>query len=119
MSYCTAQADPMFQPAMRLIAAITNANPMAITTTFDHLYQTGTIVRLVIPEACGMQEANGLYGPITVTGVTTFTLPFSSISFAPFSIPGAPDPHDFTCAQILPVGEINSMFSAATQNVRN
>jgi hypothetical protein len=102
---------------MRLIAAISQANPAQVTTTFAHQYITGTIVRMDIPEIDGMQEITGQLFPITITGSTTFTIPVDSTNFQPFAIPMAPPFHVYTCAQVIPVGEINSTLAAATVNV--
>lgn len=92
-----AQQKPEFQPAMRQIASITQSNPVVITTTFNHNYFTGDIVRINIPYSAaipgnsvanfGMSEINQLYAPITVTGNTTFTMPIDGTHFEPFSIP--------------------------------
>lgn len=117
MSTCYAIENPIFQPAMRLIAAITNGNPAIVTTTFNHLYISGTIVRLDIPIACGMQQINSQFGPITVTGDTTFSIPIDSTYFDPFAIPMSPPPSVNTCAQVVPIGEITSILYAAVQNV--
>lgn len=117
MSTCYADPFPVFKPAMRLIASITQANPCVITTTFAHGYISGTIVRLDIPFADGMQQANQLYGPITVTGLTTFTLPINTTMFDAFSIPVSPSPHVNTCAMVVPIGENNDILTAAVQNV--
>ena len=117
MSTCYAQQFPVFKPAMRLIASITRSNPATVTTTFAHGYQTGTIVRLDIPPADGMQQANGMTGTITVTGATTFTIDLNTTLFDPFSIPVSPDPHLNTCAQVVPIGEVNSTLIASTVNV--
>lgn len=75
---------PVFQKAMRIITAITNAFPASVTTSFNHNYITGMIVRLNIPMGYGMQQANQLYGPIIVTGNTTFTIDIDTISMDPF-----------------------------------
>jgi hypothetical protein len=117
MSTCYAVPSPTFQPAMRLIAAITNANPAAVTTTFDHDYHSGLIVRLDIPVADGMQQANGLTGTITVTGSDTFTIDIDTTFFDVFAIPGSPSPHQNTCAQVVPIGEVNESLAQSTQNV--
>lgn len=117
MSHCYADPNPIFQPAMRLISAITQNNPAVVTTTFAHQYITGTIVRLDIPIADGMQEANQLFGPISVLSDTTFSIPIDSTNFFPFSIPGSPSPHVNTCAQVVPIGEVNKILAAAVQNV--
>lgn len=117
MSYCYADPNPMFQPAMRLIDSITQANPAVITTTFAHQYITGTIVRLDIPRADGMQQADQIFGPIIVLSSTTFSMPFDSTNFSPFSVPMSPSPHVDTCAQAVPIGEVNEILAAAVQNV--
>lgn len=117
MSQCYANPNPIFQPAMRLIAAISQANPSVVTTTFEHQYVSGTIVRLDIPPLDGMQELANTIWPITVTGSTTFTIPVNSTAFSAFAIPGDPPFHENTCAQVVPIGEINSTLAAATRNV--
>lgn len=117
MSTCYAQQNPVFQPAMRLITAITNSNPATVTTSFAHQYITGTIVRLDIPPADGMQQADQFVGPIIVTGTTTFTLPLDTTTFQPFSIPVSPLPQINTCAQVVPIGEVTPILTAAVQNV--
>jgi len=117
MSTCFSNSSPVFKPAMRVISAMTNDNPMQVTTTIDHGYSSGIIVRILIPLANGMFQANGSTGEITVTGATTFTLPIDSSAFDVFAVPALPDPHDFTCAQVVPIGENNGMLSEATRNV--
>ncbi len=109
--------NPTYQPAMRIISAITNANPLEVTTTFAHNYLTGEIVRLVIPVGFGMNQARNYYGPITVTSPTTFTLPLDSTDFDPFVIPADNPGHFYTQAQVVPIGEVTSMLTGATRNV--
>lgn len=119
MAQCYANPTPIFQPAMRLIAAITQSNPATVTTTFAHQYLTGTVVRLDIPLACGMQQANGLTGAISVTAPTTFTIDIDTTYFEPFVIPVGLSPTIDICAQVVPIGEINSTLLAATVNSLN
>jgi len=130
MSTCYANPNPPFQPAMRIIAAITNSNPATVTTTFAHQYISGTIVRLDIPPADGMQQLSGSIPgsstkrsttfAITVTSPTTFTIPVDTTNFDAFSIPGMPNPpYADTCAMVVPVGEITPILTAATVNVLN
>lgn len=111
-----ALTDPTYKPAMRIISAITNANPASVTTTFDHGYQTGTIVRLIIPDGFGMMQANHLTGTITVTGDTTFSINIDTNPFDVFSS-SVVFPQDQQSAQVVPIGQINSLLSIATQNV--
>jgi hypothetical protein len=117
VSTCYAQQFPVFQPAMRIIAAITNSNPAQVTTTFAHQYNSGCIVRLDIPFADGMQQANQLTGTITVTGSTTFTIPLDTTQFDAFAIPVSPPPWVNTCAMVVPIGEDNANLNSAVQNV--
>lgn len=117
MPRCYAEPNPVYMPAMRLITAITNANPAEVTTSFDHGYISGIIVRLDVPEADGMQEINGKTGTITVTGSDTFTIDIDTTFFEPFSIPGSPSQHQNICAMVVPIGEVNELLRAAVQNV--
>lgn len=111
-----AEENPIFQRAMRLISGITNANPAEVTTTFDHDYETGDIVRLNIPRWYGMTQADKYYGPITVTGTTTFTVPLDTTSFDVFAIPAPLGWYVNATASVTPVGEISENLGGATQN---
>ncbi len=113
---------PTFQPSMRIIAAITNAFPASVTTTFAHQYVTGTIVRLDIPTGFGMVQANQLFGPIEVTSPTTFTIALDTTTFDVFSIPTYTLLPSMVVvsqqsATSVPIGEINNQLTAAVQNV--
>ena len=112
-----ANPSPTFQPAMRIITAITNAFPAQVTTSFDHDYVTGTIVRLIIPLGFGMVQANQLTGSITVDSPTTFLIDIDTIFFDAFVIPAENPGHFYTKAQVVPIGEDNDILTAATQNV--
>ena len=119
MSFCYANPNPIFQPAMRLVAAITNDTQATVTTTFAHQYKTGLIVRLDIPIACGMQQANQLTGNIIVVSPSMFLISIDTTTFDPFSVPMGLSPHVDTCAQVVPVGEVNEILTQATRNVLN
>jgi|SRR5712671_531292 len=108
--------NPVFQPAMRIVTAITNAFPAAVTTSFDHNYVTGTIIRLTIPPGYGMVQANQKFGAIEVTSPTTFNIDIDTIFFDVFVVP-VTFPDDRQQAQSVPFAEINSILTAATQNV--
>lgn len=108
--------SPTYQPAMRIISAITQASQAVITTTFDHDYISGTIIRLHIPPGFGMFQANNLFGEITVTGDDTFTININTTLFDTFAAPGS-FPLNQQKAVCVPIGEINSTFQAAVQNV--
>lgn len=107
-----AVVTPLFQPAMRVINTITNANPCSVTTTFAHNYEDTDIIRIYIPDGFGMQQINGLVSPITVTSPTTFTMNgINSINFDIFS-----DPNNGQFAQSLPNGEANRTLYGAVMN---
>jgi hypothetical protein len=112
-----ADPNPEFQPAMRLISDISNGNPVTITTSFAHQYNTGLIVRLIIPLNYGMDLLNQAYGPITVTGATTFTMPIDTTTFTPFAAPALNPGHNYTGPQVVPIGNVNSSLYLATMNV--
>lgn len=108
-----ATLSPMYRPAMREIASISIAENAVITTTFDHGYLSGTYVRLYIPTTYGMQQAQHAIGPIVVTGGDTFTMSLNTTTFDAFAVPAT----QYQYAQVVPIGEINSMLTAAFQNV--
>ena len=118
-----AQPFPVFQRAMRNLLSITQDENALITTTFDginpgnHQYSTGLIVRLYVPAGFGMVQANELYGPITVVNDTQFTITIDTTSFDPFIIPSYQPGAFGTPAQVVPIGEVNSTLTEATQNV--
>lgn len=114
---CYADPNPEFQPAMRIISAITNSNPVSITTSFAHQYENGYIVRIKIPIGYGMELLNNAYGPITVTSPTTFTMDISTETFQPFVVPGLNPGHFYTGAQVVPIGNVNSSIYLATRNI--
>src|SRR5271157_5166420 len=113
--YCTEELTPMFKPASRLIQSITMASPAMVVTRNPHLYSTGIVVRLVIPEACGMRQANDLTGEITVVDPTSFTINIDTTTFEAFVIPtvflptpgGIPEWFDI-CAIIIPIGDAST-----------
>lgn len=80
----SAQTNPTYQPARRIIENITNARIASVTTTFAHNYLDGEIVRLIIPKEFGMFQADKLKGTITVTGNTTFDIDIDTRKFDSF-----------------------------------
>lgn len=112
---------PVYKPAMRIILAITNAPLASVTTSLDgttpgnHGYISGTIVRLDFAPGYGMVQANQLTGTIVVTGLTTFTIDIDTTLFQPFAFP-ATFPENRQYSLVVPVGEINSILTAAVVN---
>jgi hypothetical protein len=116
---------PIFEPALRAILSITRSNPMVITTSFNgstpgnNQYRTGLIVRLFIPLGCGMFQANGILGPITVIDESSFSIDIDSTYFDAYVIP--PEPPALgafgTVGQVNPIGEVGNTVAQATRNV--
>ena len=107
---------PIYQPAMRIISNITNYYPALVTTTINHQYINGAIIRLYIPQGYGMVQANHLYANIIVTSPTTFTINIDTRLFSAFTTP-ITYPEDTQYAQCVPLGEVNSSLLSATKNV--
>lgn len=120
-----AQEFPIFQRAMRNILSITNDENALVTTTFDginpgnHQYGTGLIARLYIPDGFGMTQANRLEGIVTVVSDTQFTIDIDTTNFDIFVVPDYQPGAFGTPAQVVPVGEINSILTESTQNILN
>jgi len=112
-----ALVHPIYMPAMREIAAITNAFPAVVTTTFDHGYISGSICRLYIPLYFGMQQANRLKGSIIVLSPTTFSISVDTTLMDPFSIPPLQPGSIWTPAQIVPIGEDTDTFDSSFENI--
>lgn len=114
-----ANPSPTFQPAMRFIIGITNANPAVVTTSLDsvnpgdHNYLNGMVVRLNIPNDFGMYQINKMKGAITIIDDTTFSIAIDTRYVNVFVIPSNPE----VFANISPVGELNYTIRAATVNV--
>ena len=109
----TAIQYPYFQPAMREIIAITNSNPALFTTSFNHNYLTGLIVRIDLALTNSMRQMDGQFGLITVINQTQFTLAVDSTYFDPFIyVPFGPQ-----FALVVPFAQDTLQFNQAVRNV--
>lgn len=114
---CNIISTPTYGPIMTVIEAITKATLAAVTTTTDHGYVDGTVVRLDITPACGMFQMDQLTSPILVTGARTFTTIIDSTQFDAFAIPVAPDVHTNICSLCVPIGSKNDTLEPAERNI--
>jgi hypothetical protein len=99
-----------FSPDRLAIADITKSNPGIVTTTEDHNFSDGQVVRLHVPRNYGMYELNQMQVIIKVITATSFSifssiipnnvLPVSTVTFGTFVVPSNPG---FT-AEVLPIG---------------
>ncbi len=111
--------SPVYKPAMRVIAGITNAPQCTVTTTVDHGYIVGTIVRLDVPPSGGMIQANQKTGTILqVPSTTTFVMDLNTTLFDVFSVPSV-FPPAYNDSQVVPIGEDNDILTAAVVNALN
>ena len=111
-----ALTNPIYMPATRDITNITNATKAEVTTSFDHGYLTGLIVRLYIPHYFGMEQSNRLKGSIVVTSPTTFTIDIDTTSFDPFVIPPLQPGSVWTGPQVVPIGEDTDVLDSSFRN---
>jgi hypothetical protein len=80
-----------FFPNVMLITAITQANPMVVTTAVSHNLVVGQEVKIYVPSAFGMTQANGISAIITAVTAQTFTLgSVNSLGFTAFAWPAVP-----------------------------
>lgn len=109
--------EPVYKPAVRTITAITKSPRALVTTSFDHGYISGTIVRIIVPNNFGMTQINNLSGTIQVTSPTQFEIDIDTQLFDDFVVPSYNPGHNGTSAQSVPIGEVNEMLRAALKNV--
>lgn len=87
------QNSALYYPQWRGIAAISQANPMVVTTLVRQNYQVGDVVRFAIPTVYGMQQLNspntGIPFEATVSAVNnavgTQTVTFANVDSTAFS----------------------------------
>lgn len=111
-----ANPDPRFQPAMRLISNITKAYQAVVTTTFDHDYHDGQIIRIYVPKEYGMYQIDKKRGPITVLSSDTFRMDIDTRNYDSFLAPSTP-PHVSYTAQCVPIGNLLNRYNVAIRNV--
>lgn len=106
-----------FDPKRLWITGITAANPMVVSVSTTHLYNVGSKVRLIVPAAFGMVEANNLLGEVTAIGANTLTLDIDSSAFTAFAYPtSATAAAGVTFPQVVPVGEDASILTDRIYN---
>lgn len=88
-----------FVPKLRLISGITNSETPTVTTTEDHGYLVGDIIRLVVPLEYGMYMNYVACEVLNVPSNNTFTVNFDTSCLNTFSVPAAP----YTQAQVIPI----------------
>lgn len=90
-----------FIPKRREISAVSNATRAVVTTTEDHGYSAGQVVRLIVPSEYGMSlffvVANILSVPSSTTFITDIDTSTQNAYLTPTPPPG------FTQSQVVPI----------------
>ena len=92
-----------YQPSQFFISGLTLGPTTVVTTTVNHNYVIGQLVRLMIPQSNGTQQLNGQPGyVISIPASNQVEVNISSLNMTPFVTTIAP-----TQPQILAIGDIN------------
>ncbi len=120
-------SSPVFKPTVRLISSISKGSTTTITTDRAHGYETGLIVKILVPDTIntampvdglvGMTQINNKTGTITVIDEYSFSIDIDSTDFDSFSIPGTWDHSIGLYPQVVPFAEVSEMNTSAVKNV--
>jgi len=105
-----------FYPQKAYVTGITAANPAVITTSTAHGYVAGQKIRVKCPSVFGMTQIDGLLATIASVTTTTITTDINSAAFTAFAWPAA-TAVPLSYAEVHPVGESNSILTAAETNI--
>lgn len=86
---------------VRTIESITQAYPMVLTTTQNHGYTAGMMVRFLIPPGFGMIELNAVNAQVLAITADTLSIDIDSTNFSSFSYP-SPLPSAYTNPSVIP-----------------
>ena len=106
---------PSYIPLNVEISNITRAVNASVTTSSDHYYVVGQLVRFHVPRPYGMIELNNQLGYVlTVPTSTSFTVDINTLQFTDF-IPSPTYPGNMA-AQVVPVGDENNTSRVTNSN---
>lgn len=89
-----------FEPRRRIISSVSTESQAIITTTEDHKYSNGDLVRIYVPKSYGM-ELDGVKSFIQILSETTFRVGVDTFSLFGFTSP--PSAPAFTEAHCIPI----------------
>lgn len=92
------------------ITAITNANPMVVTTAINHGFVVGNQVQFMIPKQWGIQQLNNQTGYISDFTSNTITVLLDSSLFDTFITPVVSLPVVIDQPQVIPIGDSNTGY---------
>ncbi len=103
-------------PSALEITAISQANPMVITTSANtdqsNTYIAGQNIKLTVPVTWGMWQSNGLTSNIVSVNSNQISVNIDSTNFDAFS-----NPNDGTIATLAPSGSKNLQYNNFTNQV--
>jgi hypothetical protein len=117
---------PYYYPQLATIVSISQANPAVVTTSVNLNLQPGEVVRLRVPNAFGMTQANNITGIVSAsaanqitlggtTGAFTLNNSINTSAFTAFTWPlatGVP----FNYATVTPIGSGPTINATAIYN---
>lgn len=108
-----------YVPEINRITKVSQASSAVVTLAVTHGLSVGQLVRLKVPSAFGMVEADGLSGKITAisTANNTVTLDIDSSAFSAFAFPtSAVAAAGVSPALLIPYGDDGSVLDGAVDN---
>ena len=107
-------------PSSMVITGITNAYPMVVTAVLNaateaNTYITGMLLKLFVPPAYGMIQADGLQGQIVAINGLNFSLDVDSRNFDVFVTPPSTTP--IQPASFSPAGSRNLEYNNLTTHL--
>lgn len=112
-------ANPLYSPERLYITNISAASSAVVTFSVTHNLAVGAKLRFNVTSDNGMTEMDGLLGEVTAvsTANNTATVNIDSSAFTAFSFPlSATAAAGYSPAHAVPVGEVQSIVSEATDN---
>jgi hypothetical protein len=102
----------VYTPYICDIASVSQGQTTVITTDIPHTFVIGNQVAFSIPQEWGIRQLNNLKGYVISITTDTLTVTIDSSQFDPFVVPSPPDFVVIDPAQVIPVGDANSGYSA-------
>lgn len=112
--------DLNWYPRRRFITGVTTGTTTEVQLSVTHDYVVGAKVKFHVSSDYGMTQLDGLEGEVTAVNTTTntITVDINSSAFTAFSFPSsATAAAGVTPAHVVPVGEVSTILTDASQNV--
>lgn len=109
--------NPSYVPAQNWITKITQAAQAVVTLSVTHNLAVNDQVRLIVPSAYGMVQADQQVAKVVAvsTANNTVTLDLDSSAFTAFAFPASASV-PFTHAQLIPYGDVANGVDQALDN---